>query len=251
MNNSELKPVYDRLHSQGSSSWFGQGDQERALILKMGEPWAGLNVFEIGCGEGKLSYLMMELGADLIGIDFSTVAINRAKEKEGPGLSFVCGNYREIRHPKFDRLVLQGVLEHLDDPFTELKWMMDNLLAEKGDVITSSPCFLNPRGIVWMTLDMLGAVMSKTDLHFLNPWTFQGWCEKQEYGFDVMYCDDDWGSGERMIDDLQQRLPLALKDGNIPINSEKFVNFMTWLYSMKNYDRFYCYGATAVYRISK
>ena len=69
---------------------------------------------------------------------------------------------------------MQGVLEHLDDPFTELKWMMDNLLTEKGDVITSSPCFLNTRGIVWMTLDMLGAVMSKTDLHYLDPWEFRG-----------------------------------------------------------------------------
>ncbi len=93
--------------------------------------------------------------------------------------------------------------------------------------------------------------MSKTDLHYLNPWEFQGWCEKQGYKFDVKYCDNDWASGERMIDDLQQRIPLALKDGNLPFDTKKFTEFMTWLYSMKNYDRFCCYGATAVYRISK
>jgi hypothetical protein len=84
-------------------------------------------------------------------------------------------NYREMRSGLYGRLVMQGVLEHLDDPFGELQWMIEHFKPKT--VITSSPCFLNPRGIVWKTLDMLGAVMSKTDLHHLNPWEFEAFCE--------------------------------------------------------------------------
>ncbi len=251
MENKDLKQVYDSMHSQGSSSWFGQGEEERELILKMGEPWSGLSVLEIGCGEGNLVPYFLDHGVFYHGIDYSEAPILNAREKFDkyfPEICFECKDYRNVS-PKTQRIVMQGVLEHLDDPFTELKWMMDNLLTEKGDVITSSPCFLNPRGIVWMTLDMLGAVMSKTDLHFLGLEDFHNFCEQNGHGIECYTCDDSWGNGEEMINDLRQRIPLALKDGNLPVYPQKIDKFLDWLISggVPVSGR----GATAVYRISK
>ena len=242
-----MKSKYDEMHKAGVSSWFSQGEEERQLILKMGEPWEGLQVLEIGCGEGDLANTISELGNIIWAVDYSQEAIDRAIKKypDSPAM-FGCKGYATLVG-RYDRIVMQGVLEHLDDPFTELKWMMDNLLTEKGDVITSSPCFLNPRGIVWMTLDMLGAVMSKTDLHYLNPWEFEEFCEKNDYGIEIEFCDSSWGNGRGMIEDFRKRLPLALGDGGIKFKQSKINKFLEWL------DLVPCdaVGATAVYRITK
>jgi hypothetical protein len=170
-----------------------------------------------------------------------------------PNYEFACYGYREWPKTSWSRLVLQGVLEHLDDPFTELKWMIDNLLTDKGDVITSSPGFLNPRGYVWMTLHMLGAVMSKTDLHFINPWDMQKFSDENGYKLEYESTDFNWASDDEMIRDLKQRIPLALKDGNLPYEEEKLNNFLGWLKKAGHLStlRHTDGGASIVYRITK
>jgi len=249
VENKDLKSVYDEMHSKGQSSWFSDGQEERELILKMGEPWEDVRVIEIGCGEGDLSRELWEKKARIFAIDYSPIAIEKAREKHG-NLPFYCEHYRKFGDGdnKVGRLVMQGVLEHLDYPFDELKWMMENLLTDKGDVITSSPCFLNPRGLVWMTLDMLGAVMSKTDLHFIHPWDMRKFCKNEGYKMEWDTCDWSWGDGDKMIEDLRQRIPLALKDGGIPCDDKKFITYMEWL---DTYNFPTLYGATAVYKITK
>ncbi len=204
--------------------------------------------------------MMRDRKAKCIGLDYSKKVIEIAKEKHAPLVGFYNCDYRNIIYKDFNRIVMQGVLEHLDDPFTELKWMMDNLLTERGDVITSSPCFLNPRGIVWMTLNMLGAIMSKTDLYYLNPWEFEEFCIKNKYGLIIKFCDWNWGWKEAMITDLKKRIPLALQDGKIPYKQDKFQNFMDWLERISGQasksstwlsGEAFGRGATAVYRIMK
>jgi hypothetical protein len=131
----------------------------------------------------------------------------------------------------------------LDDPFVELQGMIKHFKPKT--VITSSPCFLNPRGIVWMTLDMLGAVMSKTDLHYLNPYQFENFCDDHGYKLEMQDCDYLWGSGIDMVKDLRKRIPLALKDGDLPEKSpDKLIDWLAYLPGN-------CrgVGATMVYRI--
>jgi 2-polyprenyl-3-methyl-5-hydroxy-6-metoxy-1,4-benzoquinol methylase len=255
--NEALKTVYDEMHSRGPSAWFSDGAEERKAILEMGEPWGGLKTLEIGCGEGDLLQEILYRGSKTIGIDYSHEAIMKGKDKY-PHQNFHTGNYAAFQPiekyfvERANRLVMQGVLEHLDNPLIELKWMMDNLLTENGDVITSSPCFTNPRGIVWMTLNALGAVMSKTDLHYLNVWEFEEFCEKNGYGLKYQSCDFDWGFGERMIADLRQRIPLALKDGGLPYNEEKVEKFLVWLSTATRHIPLKdMAGSTMVYKINK
>ena len=257
MPNEELKEIYNEMHSKGSSSWFGDGVEEGQLILKMGRPWQDLSVLEIGCGKGELASLISMLGGIICAIGFRIEAITKAKEKY-PKLFFNHLSYNSIKEmtwfKPFDRIVMQGVLEHFDKPFEELKWIMDNLLADKGDVITSSPCFYNTRGLIWMTLDLVGAVMSKTDLHFIDPENFIAFCYANQYEIKWQTCDWDWAYQNSMIEDLEQRIPLALKDGNLPYNREKFIKYMNWIKTNFKYPKFQItseHGATAVYRIWK
>jgi len=251
--NEALKEVYNEMHKQGASAWFGQGTEERELILKVGEPWKEIDVYEIGCGEGELVDMIFQrqkdFGGRIWGLDYSEVAIQKAKEKYNHPYTYKLGNYRDQIH-RCQRIVMQGVLEHLDDPFTELKWMMDNLLTEKGDVITSSPAFFNPRGFIWMALHTAGAVMSKTDLHFIDGNDVEDFCKKNGYGFGFRTCDFDWANGNRMMEDLRQRIPLALKDGNLRMDRIEYL--LNWLQNARKTIRWEgdC-GATAVYRITK
>jgi len=245
-DNKDLQAKYDEMHQQGPSSWFDDGKLERELILKMGEPWEDLSVLEIGCGEGDLLKMMHKKTLGIQGIDYSKSAIDTAREKH-PELVFYYGDYKELYELGFgsvDVIVMQGVLEHLDDPFGELKWMIDNFKPKT--IITSSPCFWNTRGIIWHTLDMLGAVMSKTDLHYLTPSDFRNFCAKYNYKITVSDIDQDWSEGDKMISDLKQRIPLALKDGNILFKRAKLDKFINWLDDKPGALE---WGAVACYRI--
>jgi SAM-dependent methyltransferase len=251
--NAELKEKYDEMHSQGPGAWFDDGAEEREAILKMGEPWGGKTVLEIGCGEGDLCKMITDRNSYVWGVDYSAEAISKARSKY-QALEFFEGDYKRMK-VNVDRIVMQGVLEHLDNPFEELKWMMDNLLVDGGDVITSSPMFVNPRGFVWMALNAVGAVMSKTDLHFLNPWDFEEFCKENGYGLKWTSCNHSWANGVRMIEDFRKRLPLALKDGGIfnPDTEEfRLTVFLDWLKKAgPMIDLGPNLGATAVYRITK
>ena len=255
MKNEELNKIYNAMHTEGQKAWFGDGKQERDVILDIGHSWLKENILEIGCGEGHLAYVISQINTAgfMWAIDYSKVAITKAVElyKGASLLHLGVKNYQELKNGiKYDRIVMQGVLEHLDEPFKELKWMIDNLLVPHGDIITSSPSFLNPRGFIWMTLDMLGAVMSKTDLHYLNPWDFEKFCKKPNYQVTIRSTDEDWGAGVRMVDDLFERLPLALKDGEIPYAKKDFEKFIRWLRRASEGIRPEYYpGATTVYRI--
>lgn len=251
MNNKDLKAKYDEMHKQGPGAWFSAGYEERLAILQSGWPWAGLDVLEIGCGEGDLLAMMEASGAHTYGIDYSEEAITKLTNKY-VSLNVARKNYRDfILTGTYSRIVLQGVLEHLDDPFKELKWMIDNLLKEHGDIITSSPNFINTRGIVWMTLALLFNVpMSLTDLHFLHPDQFLKFAEENGYRLVSRgSCDMSWGWGNDMIEDFKKRLPNAL--GDAKMNTLGVPKLLKWLEGntqiMLPVNQLQ--GATIVYRI--
>lgn len=213
----------------------------------MGEKiWKGRSVLEIGCGEGELLSRIVEAGAaHCLGIDYSKTAIAKAKKNypEIKNQFDVSKYYRYRPHLHPDILVLQGVLEHLDRPFDELEWMIDHWKPQT--VITSSPCFINLRGVIWMTLASIGAVMSKTDLHFLHPWDFMIFCENRGYKIRAKDCDWDWGNSAGMIEDFEMRIPLALKDAGLP-PAKDLKGFFDWL---RQIPGTFQHGATMVYRI--
>lgn len=246
--NEALKEKYEEMHAAGPLAWFSDGQEERELILQMGQPWTGKNVLEIGCGKGQLCWMMSEEGCRVLGVDYSKTAIANA-EKLHPGVEFAVKNYRDISGSG-ERVVLQGVLEHLDHPWDDLLWILENLVNDHGDVITSSPAFVNPRGFVWMALHAAGAVMSKTDLHHLHPWDFEAFAKDHGYQIEWKTCDYDWANGQKMIADLMQRLPLALRDGGIRVDNTRLAELLTWLKTAAQYQPL-AMGATAVYKISK
>ncbi len=253
MQNKELTEVYNEVYKNDSSSFYSFNTfPESKLILEMLPSWNGLKVLEIGCGEGRLAAMISFAGAAHVdAFDYSEEAIKIAQNRiKIDNVCYRCADYRDIKE-KYDVVVLQGVLEHLDEPFNELDYMLKTFVRDDGVLITSSPSFLNPRGYVWMTLQLLFDIpMSLTDLHFLCPFDFEEFAQNKGYKIEFQSIDHDWGSGERMLIDFKKRLPNALRDAGI--NNSNVDMLLKWLrktIECQYHDKYN--GATAIYKISK
>ena len=254
VKNVDLKEKYDAIFKEGAFSFFTIDGFEEAINIAPSCCWKDKRVIDIGSGEGRLASIIAGAGASkVVAIDYSNEAMKNAIEKfTMPNLQFVTGNYRDLNiKEKFDVVTMQGVMEHFDNPWDELKYIVDNFLEEGGTVITSSPSFLNPRGYVWMTLAKLFDVpMSLTDLHFICPFDMQDFCEEHGYSLEYESIYQDWGCGELMLNDLNKRLRNALRDANM--DNSKVADLIAWLSRASEFfTKNETSGAMIVYRIRK
>lgn len=251
MRNLDLQQTYDGIYKGGARKFHSYSTfPESRLILEMLPEWSGLRVLEIGCGEGRLAALIGFAGAAHVdAVDYSQEAINvAASQIRLPNVAFQCRDYVEISE-KYDVVVMQGVLEHLDNPFEALSGIMERNVGQGGFLITSSPSFINPRGYVWMTLQTLFDVpMSLTDIHFICPFNMQEYAAEQGLELEVRSTDFDWAAGERTIVDFNKRLRNALRDVNLP--NERVDRLLEWLAKALPYHRHDEYsGATVAYKL--
>ena len=104
----------------------------------IGNP-AGRRFLDIGCGSGSLSCWLAVQGADVVGVDGSTIAIERARVRaENCGVSastsFIEGDLLELSklvHGPFDRIVGKFVLHHLE-PFCDFVASLPPLLHDEA-----------------------------------------------------------------------------------------------------------------------
>lgn len=252
MNNQKLQRIYEQIYSKGAENFHTTSSfPESLLIHQMGGDWAGLEVLEIGCGEGKLAAMLGFSGATVHAVDYSAEAIATAKARINlPNVRFESADYHALKG-RYDRVVMQGVLEHLDDPFGELQVLISTRLKPGGAVITSSPSFLNPRGYIWMALKLLLDVpMSLSDIHYLCPFDFEEFANKKGLKLSYDSTNHSWGGGKLTIMDFKKRLTNALRDAKL--GNGNVDRFLGWL---EKAVRFYrpeeFSGATVAYRLEK
>ena len=256
MNNLDLKEKYDEVFKEGSENFFTCNVFHEAWTIVGMEDWKGKKVMDVGCGEGMLPAMIGHAGASsVLGIDYSKEAIKNANNKFNiPNVEFAVKDYRDINNT-FDVITMQGVMEHLDNPWDELENILENNLPHKsvsdGCLITSSPSFLNPRGYVWMTLAKLFDVpMSLTDLHFISPFDMLDFCADRGYDLEYKSIHQDWGSGKTMIHDFNKRLRNALRDADM--DNSKVDDLLEWLDQARLYfDTNESSGAIVVYKVYK
>jgi len=225
--NKDLQEIYD----EGKLNWHS-GFNESLEIVKAMKSWKGRTVLEIGCGEGHLASMLAYAGADVLACDYASEQIRRCLSHYGRGrFKVMSGDYHALEATKgtYDVVIMQGVLEHLDDPGKEFAWISNNLLSKMPGAafIISVPHWLNPRGFILQSLRLLlDAKISLTDLHYFLP------SDLKRFGIDnkldiVDYAltDQSWGAGKECIEDLAERLPKACP--NIP--GDKINALTEWL----------------------
>lgn len=254
-NNFDLKQIYDSVHSAEQQFFTVPPIIESIEIFKELSDWSGLRVLEIGCGVGDLAAMIAESGAEkVIACDYSIESINKANAAYNnlENLEFICDDSHNLTiNKKFDVVIMQGTLEHFDDPFTSLKDIINKYLDDDGVLINSCPAFYNPRGYVWMTLALLLDVpMSLTDLHFLDIEDFKNFCANNRLSLDWRSIHHDWASGDGLIVDFEKRLVNALRDANLP--NENVGKLLKWLKESNSYfARTESSGAEIIYKIKR
>jgi 2-polyprenyl-3-methyl-5-hydroxy-6-metoxy-1,4-benzoquinol methylase len=232
--NREIKKFYNKVFKKGEKKHFtsflttGKPALETEEVLKEIK-WKDKKIIDVGCGTGLFAFCAAQKGATVLGIDYSKVAIDIAKEKyKAPNLQFkqldaarLCG--------KYDVIVSIGTLEHMDNPFKILKLFKKHLTIN-GRIIITSPNWTNPRGYILMTLwHLFKAPITLADLHYLTPINFMKWAKKLNLNLKWRTFDRSWAHGDVLIKDLTRRLPNVLADTKLPRKIKNINNFIKWL----------------------
>ena len=120
-----------------------KGDKIRKKILTSNIKKKNPKILDIGCGLGdSLEYIKNPL---YFGYDISKEYIEYAKRKYKTKGIFVCRNFtqKEIKKlPKFDYILLIGILHHLKDKqILNLLKLIKKTLKKDGRLITLDPIF--------------------------------------------------------------------------------------------------------------
>lgn len=231
--NKELKSFYNKIYLKGEKKHFttyrefSSTSEVKQLIKRFS--WKSKTVLDVGCGSGYFSYSIAKKGAKVLGIDFSDEAIVIAKNQYShKNLEFKTIDVKKIKE-KFDVIVSNGTLEHMDEPLKTLK-LFKKHLNTKGTLIITSPNWTNPRGYILMTLlHLFKAPITLVDLHYFTPVDFQNFAKKLKMKLTWKTFDRSWGHGDVLIKDFEKRLPNVLRDAKLPNNKKQINFFIKWI----------------------
>ena len=229
----ELKQFYDKVYLKGAKKHFttfvvSAPTSDVKEVLKQ-ISWKSKKILEVGCGTGFFAYNVAKKGGKILGIDYSSKAINLAKSQfSHQNLDFQQLDVNNIKE-KFDVIVSNGTLEHMDDPLKTLK-LFKKHLNPKGCIIITSPNWTNPRGYILLTLWYLfKAPITLADLHYLTPVDFQNFAKKLKMEINWSTFDRSWSHGDVLIKDLERRIPNILRDARLPNDEKQIRNFIKWI----------------------
>lgn len=107
-------------------------------------------VLDIGCGPAEILDCLPKI--QYYGFDINPIFINSAKKKyEGKG-KFYCKKFtsKDIKNlPKFDHVLLLGILHHLNDKeINELMFNIKKVLKKNGNIITLDNIFVDNQNFI-------------------------------------------------------------------------------------------------------
>lgn len=151
---SFYKHHHDRIDEKRHRSpyWLRRWAHERIYDRFLDRIDAGATVLDAGCGEGGLSILMAQRGAQVTGVDLSkpNVGVARHRAVESAVVArFVVADLTQLpfADDAFDIVLSSHVIEHLPDPTAAL---LELRRVAKDRVLIAMPTCLNPAA--WVLL---------------------------------------------------------------------------------------------------
>jgi SAM-dependent methyltransferase len=131
-----------------NKKWYSITRKSRSFAMNyIREHSSGSRALDYACGDGEVSFLMAESGADVVGIDISGVSIRNAEQEAKRRALQVqfrvmdCENL-DFEDRSFDLINVSGVLHHLDlhSAYSELA----RVLKPPGSIICVEALAHNP-----------------------------------------------------------------------------------------------------------
>jgi 2-polyprenyl-3-methyl-5-hydroxy-6-metoxy-1,4-benzoquinol methylase len=233
--NKKLRKLYEDVYKKGKERFFTFSTDYVTREVMSNVNFKGKKVLEVGCGTGETAFCIARAGGKIIAADYAPEAIKIAQERyHHENLEYHAARYQDIKGI-FDIIVLQETIEHMDNPLRDLR-NLKKKLKPKGKIVITCPSFMNVRGYVWMTLQLLFNVpMSLSDVQFLSPFDFEEWAKKLDMKLAWHTFNFDLGNNEKMMYDLgeRRRLKNALRDANMKGDTKKL---LSWLERVSRYD---------------
>jgi SAM-dependent methyltransferase len=130
---------WDESYEAGETPWdTGRPQPEIAALERAGE--IGGRILDAGCGTGVETRYLAERGYEVVGVDFSAPAIDRARGRtDGDNPSFVIGDALELPNlglGRFDTVVDCGLFHALEaDDRTAYTQAISSVLAPGGRAV--------------------------------------------------------------------------------------------------------------------
>lgn len=105
-------------------------DEQDRVVKKL---VSGRKYLDIGCGDGKLLFLMKEKGWDGAGVEISEISAKYGMDRYKVDIRVGQLNENEFEKESFDFITLRHVVEHLNDPVSVIR--KANRLLKKGGII--------------------------------------------------------------------------------------------------------------------
>jgi 2-polyprenyl-3-methyl-5-hydroxy-6-metoxy-1,4-benzoquinol methylase len=231
--NKNLKSFYNKVYIKGEKKHFTIKRESSSLpeikeVLKQ-ISWKGKKVLDVGCGTGLFAFSAAKKGAVVLGVDFSVEAIEIAQSQYvHKNLKFTSADVDTIKE-KFDVIVSNGTLEHMDSPIKILR-LLKHHLNKNGCLIITSPNWTNPRGHMLMPLLLLfDAPITLVDIHYFTPVDFKNFAKNLDMTLSWNTFDHSWGHGKMLVEDFKKRIPNVLRDSKLPNDKKKIKLLIKWI----------------------
>jgi SAM-dependent methyltransferase len=149
----KTKKIYSLLsntHVYSLVQKIMSGTSFREKIVKTYIKKKNVKVLDIGCGPAEILNCLPQV--DYFGYDISPIYINYAKKKYKNRGKFFCKKFtnKEVKKlPKFDHILLLGILHHLNDlEVKRLMQLLKKVLKRNGNIITEDPIFVQKQNSV-------------------------------------------------------------------------------------------------------
>lgn len=164
------------IYDDKPAAYFGNARRDIVELLATGP---GSSILELGCGAGGTGEAALKAGKAgfYVGIELSETAAAVARDRL---TQVIVGNVEEIDlrdfAGRFDALIVSEVLEHLTDPWTTLRRLVECL--KPGAVVVAS----SPNVAHWKVVSGLlrgrfsyadAGVMDRTHLRWFTPSSYQ------------------------------------------------------------------------------
>lgn len=132
--------IEDCYHGVGATIVRAFGNKKHSLI------------YEVGCGQGYLTYALASAGYNVVGLDISEKAIELARARYGDYFHVSDAmQYVKSTGVRPDCIFSCEVIEHLSDPVSFISEMLDCLAPNGILIITTPNKYLPSSSIAWDT----------------------------------------------------------------------------------------------------